>query len=76
AVWVVTFGVFLADAPLAFGGIATLLICSVVFAVVFGFLVAAACGYMAGLVGSSASPISGIGIVAVVLVSLLILSVS
>ncbi|ODP33658.1 OPT family oligopeptide transporter [Pandoraea sp. ISTKB] len=76
AVWVVTFGVFLADAPLSFGAIATLVICSVVFAVVFGFLVAAACGYMAGLVGSSASPISGIGIVAVVLVSLLILSVS
>ncbi|VVE66913.1 oligopeptide transporter, OPT family [Pandoraea pnomenusa] len=76
AVWVVTFGIFLADAPLSFGGIATLVICSVVFAVVFGFLVAAACGYMAGLVGSSASPISGIGIVAVVLVSLLILSVS
>lgn len=76
AVWVVTFGVFLADAPLSVGGIATLVVCSVVFAVVFGFLVAAACGYMAGLVGSSASPISGIGIVAVVLVSLLILSVS
>ncbi|VVE88345.1 OPT family oligopeptide transporter [Pandoraea bronchicola] len=76
AVWVVTFGVFLAQAPLSFGGIATLVACSVVFAVVFGFLVAAACGYMAGLVGSSASPISGIGIVAVVLVSLLILSVS
>lgn len=76
AVWVVTFGVFLAEAPLSFGAIATLVACSVVFAVVFGFLVAAACGYMAGLVGSSASPISGIGIVAVVLVSLLILSVS
>ncbi|QHE91217.1 oligopeptide transporter, OPT family [Pandoraea fibrosis] len=76
AVWVVTFGVFLAKAPLSFGAIATLVACSVVFAVVFGFLVAAACGYMAGLVGSSASPISGIGIVAVVLVSLLILSVS
>ena len=38
-----------------------------------GFLVAAACGYMAGLVGSSSSPISGIGIIAVILVSLLIL---
>lgn len=76
AVWVVTFGVFLASAPLSLGGIAMLVACSVVFAVVFGFLVAAACGYMAGLVGSSASPISGIGIVAVVLVSLLILSVS
>ena len=39
----------------------------------FGFLIAAACGYMAGLVGSSSSPISGIGIIAVILVSLLIL---
>lgn len=76
AVWVVTFAIFLGAAPLSVGGIATLVVCSVVFAVVFGFLVAAACGYMAGLVGSSASPISGIGIVAVVLVSLLILGVS
>lgn len=44
-----------------------------VFAFVFGFLIAAACGYMAGLVGSSSSPISGIGIIAVILVSALIL---
>lgn len=43
------------------------------FAFVFGFLIAAACGYMAGLVGSSSSPISGIGIIAVILVSVLIL---
>ena len=33
-----------------------------VFAIVFGFLMAAACGYLAGLLGSSSSPISGIGI--------------
>ncbi|BAN45942.1 OPT family oligopeptide transporter [Metapseudomonas resinovorans] len=45
----------------------------VFFAFIFGFLIAAACGYMAGLVGSSSSPISGIGIIAVILVSLLIL---
>ncbi len=45
----------------------------VLFCVLFGFLVAAACGYMAGIVGSSASPISGIAIVAVLLVSLLLL---
>lgn len=44
------------------------------FATLFGFLVAATCGYMAGLVGSSASPISGIAIVAVTLVSLLLLA--
>ena len=32
----------------------------------FGFIVAAICGYMAGLIGSSNSPISGVGILAVV----------
>ncbi|MBM7062483.1 oligopeptide transporter, OPT family [Pseudomonas sp. UL073] len=53
---------------------ALVLVC-VVFAFFFGFLIAAACGYMAGLVGSSSSPISGIGIIAVILVSLLILGV-
>ncbi len=45
----------------------------VVFAAFFGFLVAAACGYMAGLVGSSASPISGIGIIATILMGLTLL---
>jgi putative OPT family oligopeptide transporter len=33
---------------------------------IWGFLVAAICGYMAGLIGSSNSPISGVGILAVV----------
>ena len=31
-----------------------------------GFLIAAICGYMAGLIGSSNSPVSGVGILAVV----------
>ncbi|WP_313075637.1 OPT family oligopeptide transporter [Melaminivora sp.] len=48
----------------------------VLFAAVFGFLVAAACGYMAGLVGSSASPISGIGIIATILMGLSLLALS
>ena len=43
------------------------------FSVVFGFAVAAACGYMAGLVGSSSSPISGIAIIATILTALLLL---
>ncbi|MFS6936905.1 OPT family oligopeptide transporter [Neisseria animaloris] len=38
-----------------------------------GFLVAAACGYMAGLVGSSSSPISGIGIISILAISLVLL---
>ncbi|GJG97434.1 OPT family oligopeptide transporter [Cupriavidus pauculus] len=69
----ITFGHFLAPAPLDASASWKLVACAVLFAFVFGFLVAAACGYMAGLVGSSASPISGIGIIAVILVSLLIL---
>lgn len=73
AVLAVTFGYFLAPAPLDRAAMWKLVACAVLFAFVFGFLVAAACGYMAGLVGSSASPISGIGIIAVILVSLLIL---
>ncbi|WP_419730906.1 OPT family oligopeptide transporter [Lichenicola sp.] len=55
------------------GSIAAIAVVCVVFCTLFGFLVAAACGYMAGIVGSSSSPISGIAIVAVLLVSLLLL---
>ncbi|MBB2915674.1 OPT family oligopeptide transporter [Cupriavidus alkaliphilus] len=73
AVLVTVFAWFLAPAPLDGGARWRLVVYAVVFAFIFGFLVAAACGYMAGLVGSSASPISGIGIIAVILVSLLIL---
>lgn len=73
-VLVITFQVFLAGAPLSAAAIWKLVAYAVLFAFVFGFLVAAACGYMAGLVGSSTSPISGVGIVAIVLVSLLMLT--
>jgi putative OPT family oligopeptide transporter len=73
-VLVITFQVFLAGAPLSAAAIWKLVAYAVLFAFVFGFLVAAACGYMAGLVGSSTSPISGVGIVAIVLVSLLMLA--
>lgn len=44
-------------------------------AFVIGFFVAAACGYMAGLVGSSSSPISGIGIISVVTTSLVLMMI-
>jgi putative OPT family oligopeptide transporter len=43
-----------------------LVIASTIFCYFIGFIVATACGYMAGLIGSSNSPISGIGILAVV----------
>ena len=40
---------------------------TLVFVVVGGFLVSAICGYLAGLVGSTNSPISGVGILAILL---------
>lgn len=68
------FAVFLIDAGLSLPLLCGLVLLSLVFSCVFGFLVAAACGYMAGLVGSSSSPISGVGIIAMILVSLLLLA--
>ncbi|HEF2545962.1 TPA: oligopeptide transporter, OPT family [Campylobacter jejuni] len=41
--------------------------------VLIGFFVAAACGYMAELVGSSSSPISGIGLIGVIISSIVFL---
>ncbi len=64
---------FLAGAPHPGAALALAAACTLV-CLLFGFLVAAACGYMAGIVGSSSSPISGIAILAVVLVSLLLLA--
>jgi putative OPT family oligopeptide transporter len=76
AILTATFAAFLSPEPLTAGVMWSLAAYGVAFAFVFGFLVAAACGYMAGLIGSSASPISGVGIVAVMLVSLLLLLIS
>ncbi|MGH7718403.1 MAG: OPT family oligopeptide transporter [Gemmatimonadaceae bacterium] len=55
----------------------TLTLIAVAFVLLVGLLIAAICGYMAGLIGASNSPISGVGILAVVLgASALILAVS
>ena len=55
-------------------GVAVILIavCTLLAAII-GFFIAAACGYMAGLVGSSSSPISGIGIISIVITSLVLM---
>jgi len=45
----------------------------VVFVVIMGFLVSAVCGYMAGLIGASNSPLSGIGILVVVVCALFLI---
>ncbi|MBV8723974.1 MAG: oligopeptide transporter, OPT family, partial [Candidatus Eremiobacteraeota bacterium] len=59
-------------APLAAG----LTIAAVIYVVIAGFFVAAACGYMAGLIGSSNSPVSGLAILAVLGASLIVLAIA
>ncbi|WP_395612090.1 OPT family oligopeptide transporter [Allosphingosinicella sp.] len=62
---------FLSATPLA-GGAATLIPLTLVFVLIAGVVIAAVCGYMAGLMGASNSPISGIGILAILSATLLI----
>jgi putative OPT family oligopeptide transporter len=54
------------------GHMTTLVICGLIYIVVMSFFVSSVCGYMAGLIGSSNSPLSGIGILAVIGASLLL----
>jgi len=57
------------------GSAAALTLVALPFVVIAGFLVAAICGYMAGLIGSSNSPVSGVGILAIVTCSAMLLLV-
>jgi putative OPT family oligopeptide transporter len=68
----VLLGAFLAGTPLASAAV-PLVIGGLVYIVVAGIFVAAVCGYMAGLIGSSNSPVSGLGILTVLGASLLLL---
>jgi putative OPT family oligopeptide transporter len=55
----------------------TLTLIAVPFVLLGGFLIAGICGYMAGLIGASNSPISGVGILSIVLcASLLVVAVT
>ena len=45
----------------------TLTLIAVPFVLIAGFLIAGICGYMAGLIGASNSPISGVGILSIVM---------
>ncbi len=56
--------------------IVPLILASIVYIVVAGLFVAAVTGYMAGLIGSSNSPVSGMAILTVVGVSLLLLLIA
>ena len=68
----ILFAAFLSGGTLG-GLLVPLVLGGIVYVVLAGFLVAAACGYMAGLIGSSNSPVSGLAILAVLGASLLLL---
>jgi len=53
------------SAPILIGG-------ALVFVLVAGLMIAAVCGYMAGLIGASNSPLSGIGILSVVAAAMML----
>ncbi|HEX6072696.1 MAG TPA: oligopeptide transporter, OPT family [Sphingomicrobium sp.] len=57
--------------PIAANPAATLTI-SIIYVLVAGIVIAAVCGYMAGLIGASNSPISGVGILAVLGIAILL----
>jgi putative OPT family oligopeptide transporter len=66
---------FVAGTPLA-PNVVVLVLIAVPFVLFVGFLIAAVCGYMAGLIGASNSPISGVGILSIVTcATLLVLAV-
>jgi putative OPT family oligopeptide transporter len=61
----------LAGGPLA-ASAGLLVAGSLLFVVVIGLVIASVCGYMAGLIGASNSPVSGIGILSVLAAALLL----
>lgn len=63
---------FAAGGPVA-GALGMSLVASVLYVLVAGIVIASVCGYMAGLIGASNSPISGVGILAALGISLLLL---
>jgi putative OPT family oligopeptide transporter len=69
------FAFFLNGSPVASLSL-PLVIAGVLYVVVAGFFVAAACGYMAGLIGSSNSPVSGLGILSIIGAALLLLVIA
>jgi putative OPT family oligopeptide transporter len=57
--------------PIAANPAATMTV-SIIYVLVAGVVIAAVCGYMAGLIGASNSPISGVGILSVLGIALLL----
>ena len=48
------------------------IVLSIIYTLIAGVVIAAVCGYMAGLIGASNSPISGVGILSVLGISLIL----
>ena len=65
---------FLASTPVSDRAPVTIVV-SLIYVVVIGAVIASVAGYMAGLIGSSNSPISGVGILVVLGASLLLVAV-
>ena len=65
---------FVRGTPLA-GNAVVLTAVAVPFVLLVGFLIAGVCGYMAGLIGASNSPISGVGILSIVICAVAVSSV-
>lgn len=60
-------------APIAANPGATIVL-SIIYTLIAGVVIAAVCGYMAGLIGASNSPISGVGILSVLGISLILVA--
>ena len=65
---------FIAGGPLA-GHAPALIAATLVFVLVAGLVIAAITGYMAGLIGASNSPVSGVGILGVLAAALMLIAV-
>lgn len=63
----------IAGGPLAAQGV-LLIAGALVFVAVIGLMIAAVCGYMAGLIGASNSPVSAIGILSILAASLMLVA--
>ena len=62
---------FASTPPISTSPSATIII-SIVYILIAGVVIAAVCGYMAGLIGASNSPISGVGILSVLGIALIL----
>ena len=62
---------FVKDTPIAHNAFGMVAI-SILFVLLAGLAIAGVCGYMAGLIGASNSPISGVGILVVITAALLL----